>query len=1068
MAGGVRPSRASRRLSFPQERLLLLDRLMPGMPAYNVPTLVRVRAHLDEDRLRAAAELIVERHEILRTRFVLRDGELLSEVADDATVELQVLDLDDMSPAERTQTALDELGVLAARPFELSSDTLVRFALAHVDQDQDLLLVVLNHLASDHASTRILFAELEQIYGALSQETTPELSDLPAQYADFAEVQREQLTGDRLEELLAYWTRELSGAPERLELPTDHARPSVPTHGGRRLPFVLDTDLAAGVRRRAREHRATPFMFLLTAFHALMHRYSGAHDLVVGVPVSGRSEADFANLLGYFSNTLAIRGRLDGDPSFAELLERVRRSTIDAQIHGELPFEKLVEVLNPPRSRTVPPVFQVVFGFDVADAKQARLAGTELEFLEIPGWGWSRFDLSMTVRESSDGSLRGVVEFSTDLFEAATVQRLVGHYRELIAHATAEPSRPVSELGLLTSAERELMLDRWNRTGAGAESDALHDLLTAQASRREDAVAVVAGERWLSYRELDVRSNQLAHELIARGVGAGALVALCLERSPELLVAMLGILKAGAAYVPLDASYPPDRLEFMLTDSAAVLFVCDELGSGLVHPGMIPVLCIEDRDVAERISAHDGGPVNVTVDLEQPAYVIYTSGSTGTPKGVKVSHRSVVNLLAHMRREPGCTENDVVVNLTTPAFDLSVPDWYLPLSTGAKLVLVPKSATFDGVELGGWLARSGATLVQATPTTWQVLLESGWQGRSGLKIVCGGEAVPRALVEQLLPRGASVWHMYGPTETTVWSSILRIDADTRGVPLGGPIRNTSFFVLDPHGEPTPIGVPGELHIGGAGLALGYHGRAELTAEKFIIGPRGTGGQRVYRTGDLVRWRESGTLEYLGRIDDQVKLRGFRIELGEIAAVLELHSTVAAAVAVVREDRPGDRRLVAYVTPDRGGAPPVDALLTLCRQKLAPYMIPSAIVQLERFPVSPNGKLDRSALPPPERSGVSPGRPYIAPRTPVEEAIAEIWCEVLGLQRLGVEDNFFDLGGHSLLALKMLARLENSFGVGIELAAAFDLPTVAELGRAVTSELVAGVSDEELSGLLAEL
>jgi amino acid adenylation domain-containing protein len=1068
MAGGVRPSRPPRRLSFPQERLVLLDRLMPGMPAYHVPSLVRVRAHLDEALLRSAAELIVQRHEILRTRFFLRDGELLSEVADGAEVEFQVLDLNDPSPAERRQTALGELGALAARPFELGSDTLVRFALAHVDQDEDLLLVVLNHLASDHASTRILFGDLEEIYGALLKDTTPQLPDLPVQYADFAESQREQLTGDRLEELLGYWTRELGGAPGRLELPTDHARPTVPTHGGRRLPFVVNADLAAGVSRRAREHRATPFMFLLTAFQALMHRYSGADDLVVGVPVSGRRQADFAHLLGYFSNTLAIRGRLDGDPTFAELLERVRRSTIGAQVHGELPFEKLVEVLNPPRSQAVPPVFQVVFGFDVAEARQARLAGTELEFLEIPGWGWSRFDLSMTVRETSDGLLRGVVEFSTDLFEEATVERLVGHYRELIASATAEPSRPVSELGLLTSAERELMLDRWNRTDGATASDALHDLVTAQASRQEDAVAVAAGERWLSYHELDFRSNQLARELIARGVGAGALVAICLERSPELLVAMLGILKTGAAYVPLDASYPPDRLEFMLRDSAAVLFVCDEPGSGLVRPGTIPMLCIEGRDAEERISGHDGSSVNVTVDLEQPAYVIYTSGSTGTPKGVKVSHRSVVNLLAHMRQEPGCTENDVVVNLTTPAFDLSVPDWYLPLTTGAKLVLAPRSATFDGVELGGWLARSGATLVQATPTTWQVLLESGWQGRSGLKIVCGGEAVPRALVEQLLPRSAAVWHMYGPTETTVWSSTLRLDADAGGVPLGGPIRNTSFFVLDPHGQPTPIGVPGELHIGGDGLALGYHGRPDLTAEKFIVGPPATGGRRLYRTGDLVRWRESGTLEYLGRIDEQVKLRGFRIELGEIAAVLELHPTVVAAVAVVREDRPGDRRLVAYVVR-HGGAPlPADALLTVCRQKLAPYMVPSAIVELERFPVNPNGKLDRSALPAPEGSGASPERPYVAPRTPVEEAIAEIWCEVLGVQRLGVEDNFFDLGGHSLLALKMLARLQNSFGVEIELAAAFDLPTVAELGRAVTAELVAGVSDEELSGLLTEL
>ncbi len=486
----------------------------------------------------------------------------------------------------------------------------------------------------------------------------------------------------------------------------------------------------------------------------------------------------------------------------------------------------------------------------------------------------------------------------------------------------------------------------------------------------------------------------------------------------------------------------------------------------MVDPRGATVICV-DRD-RPQIDAQSGDPVAVASDPEQRAYVIYTSGSTGQPKGVEVTHRSVANLMAHMRHAPGLSPEDVVANLTTPAFDLSVPDWYLPLTTGARLVIIPREATLDGVDLADWLTRSGATFVQATPTTWQLLVDAGWRGSASLKIVCGGEALPRALAEELRLRGASLWHMYGPTETTVWSSVLELGSGQGPIPLGGPIANTSFFVLDGSGEPVPIGVPGELHIGGEGLALGYHDRVELTAEKFIPDPfSGDEGSRLYRTGDLLRWRENGTLEFHGRIDQQVKVRGFRIELGEVEAVLDSHQDVSAAAVIVREDRPGDQRIVAYLTPAGDQEPDAEELRRLAKTKLPPFMVPSAFVTLDSFPTTANGKLDRAALPAPDGGRPSLVRSYVAPSGPVEEALAEVWGEVLGLERVGVKDDFFDLGGHSLLAVRMLARVHDTLGIDLYLGQLFAQPTIAELAAEVTVALLGDASDDELAELLAD-
>jgi amino acid adenylation domain-containing protein len=1053
-------------LSSPQERLFLLDRMMPGLAAYNVPTLVRVPTTLDAERLRAALNAILARHEILRTSIRLIDGVPVQEVASSAEVELTVTDLRSHPAPERDEEAQRILGEIACRSFDLAGDVLLRVALVHVEDDEDLLLVVFHHLASDHASSSLLFTELDQLYTSLGDGSEPSLAELPIQYGDYARWQRARLEGDHLDELVEYWSERLAGAPARLELPADRPRPSVQSHSGKLCEFELTPAEAAPLRDLARSHGASLFMVLLAAFKALVHRHTGVEDMVIGSPVSGREHEETASLLGYFSNTLALRTDLAGDPTFAELLERVKATTVEARAHQELPFEKLVEVLNPERNQSHTPIFQVLLGFDIApDAP--TLADSTLEQLPVPGWQWSRFDLSIILREREDGSLHAQLEYATDLFDASTIERLIGHYRTVLAAVGRGPEQRLSELPILTSAERALMLVDWNATARDYDRRCLHEQFAAQAARRPDAIAIQTEHERITYGELARRSNQLARELVELGVHEGSLVAICLERSAELLVAMLGTLSAGAAYVPIEPTYPPQRQERIVADADAPVLITQERYLGTIDTPGASVLCV-DRDRA-RLDARADGPLELAVDPDALAYVIYTSGSTGEPKGVEIRHRSVANLMAEMRERPGLGEEDVLANLTTPAFDLSVPDWYLPLTTGARLAIVPREATLDGVDLADWLARTGATIVQATPTTWQMLVDAGWKGSEQLTIVCGGEALPRALAEELLTRGSSLWHMYGPTETTVWSSIAELEPGEGAPPLGGPIANTRLYVLDAARQPVPIGVPGELYIGGDGVARGYHNRPELTGEKFVEDPFAFGSAgRLYRTGDLVRWREAGTLEFLGRIDHQVKLRGFRIELEEIEAVLGAHADVGAAVVTVREDSPGDRRLVAYVVAANGHAPEEEQLRRLAKSNLPPFMVPATFVTLDALPVTPNGKLDRVALPAPDGARPDLARSYAPPESPAQESLATIWCEVLHVERVGIDDDFFDLGGHSMLAVKMLARVRDTLGLELDLGQVFERPTIRELAGSLTGQLLGEVSDSELDDLLAGL
>jgi amino acid adenylation domain-containing protein len=802
----------------------------------------------------------------------------------------------------------------------------------------------------------------------------------------------------------------------------------------------------------------TPFMLLLAAFQSLLHRYTGADDIVVGTPLAGRTRREVEPLIGFFVNTLVLRTGLAGDPSFAELLGRVRETALGAFAHQDLPFERLVAELRPERHLAHSPVFQVMFTLQNAPAPRLDLPGLDLSPVESPARA-ARFDWSLSLTAAEAG-IGGYLEYNTDLFDPATIRRALGHLATLLGGAAADPSRRLSELPLLPAAERRQILAEWNATAEPAWEGPVDALFAAQAARTPEAVAVICRGEPLTYGELGARADRLASRLRALGVGPETPVALAMERSLEMVVGLLGIWKAGGAYLPLDPAYPRERLAYMLEDSGAPVLVThgaegDPLAGDFARGGWTgEVVCLGPGGGLPGPSEE---PVVAGTGPDHLAYILYTSGSTGRPKGVQVTHRALANFLGSMRREPGLSSGDVLVAVTSLSFDIAGLELWLPLAAGARVVLATRPETADGLLLRALVEEWGGTVLQGTPATWRLLIEAGWRGGAGFKALCGGEAFPPALAAELGERAGSIWNLYGPTETTIWSAVAEVRDLAAGapVPVGRPIDATRIHLLGrlgPHGEPVPAGVAGELLIGGAGLARGYLARPDLTAEKFVPDPFAAApGERLYRTGDLARYRPDGRLECLGRLDAQVKVRGFRIELGEIEAVLALHPAVAQAAVAARGE--GEARgLVAYVVP-RSADQPLDAgeLRAALRRSLPDYMVPAIVMELAALPLTPNGKVDRRALPAPERSRPAAG--YAPPRTPAEEILAGVWERVLGLAgegadetaRVGIHDNFFDLGGHSVLAIQIVARAREA-GLLLTPIQIFQRPTIAELAE----------------------
>ncbi|AUX27628.1 hypothetical protein SOCEGT47_082240 [Sorangium cellulosum] len=1046
-AGGAAPgpvrtgARTRFPLSFAQQRLWFLYRYAPDSPAYNLHAAVRFRGALDGAALEGALSRLAERHDILRTRFDEDAGDAYQEVLPAAAVSVALTDLSSMDPAARERELAERCAQAAHAPFVLERGHLLRAVLHRLSAEEHVLLLVTHHIASDHWTWGVLIRELGALYDALVAGRAPELPELPVRYGDYAVWQRGQWTQERLQRELGYWEERLRGAPGLLELPLDAPRPATQTYRGARTSLTLPRALCESLKALCQREGVTLFMALLAAYQTLLCRYTRRPDVVVGSPVAGRTAREIEPLAGMFVNDLALRADLSDNPTFLELLQRTRRDTLDALAHAELPFALLVEALKPERSPSHPPLFQTMLILQSAAAELPAFTGLTAEPVEVPV-RTSKVDWTIEAWDRPQG-IRLDLEYNTDLFRRETADRLLRSYEALLRASVARPEAAVLDLPIVPEDDAR-RLEQWNRTERPFPVDArVHELFERQAQRGPERVALVFAGQEITYGALDRAATRLARRLRAEGVGPGVPVAVCLERSPGLVVALLAILKAGGAYVPLDPALPGERIAFILSDLGSAVLLTERALRLEIAGAPRRVLLLEDLEAQ---TDPDEAPPVAPASSRDLAYILYTSGSTGRPKGVEVEHRSVVTFLWAMKDRPGLDADDVLLSVTTASFDIFVLELFLPLSVGARTVLLSAAEARDGAALVGALERSGATVMQATPSTWRLLLAAGWTGSPRLRALAGGEALPRDLAGPLRARVGALWNMYGPTETTVWSAVARIDDPAR-ITLGTPIANTRVYILDDRRNRLPIGVAGELVIGGAGVARGYHDRPELTRERFLPDPfSDEPGARMYRTGDLARITHDGLIEYLGRLDHQVKIRGYRVELGEIEVTVARHPGVAECVCAARRDAVGEGVLVAYYVPAAEGATP-DALRAHARASLPEYMVPAHFVALPRLPQTPNGKIDRNALPDPGDQGRAAGRDREPPSTDAERLVAAVWEELLG-RAPSRTDRFFDLGGHSLLAMRVVSRLRERAGLEVPLRWLFDRPALADLAEAI--------------------
>ncbi|MFH8759307.1 amino acid adenylation domain-containing protein [Streptomyces atroolivaceus] len=1045
-------------LSFAQQRLWVLDRLSPGTTTYLMTAALRLRGPLDDRALRGALDALVARHEVLRTRYPVIDGEPSQVVDPPAPVELTETDLTGLDPADRARR-LAALGTSERQPVDLAAGPVLRAVLARCAAEEHMLFVTVHHIAADGRSQDLLVRELAEQYRRLSGEGSPPPVPPALQYPDFAVWQRERLTEERMEDGLGYWRKRLSGlAP--LELPTDRPRPTVREESGAVAPFTVPVEVATALTRLAHEHGATPFMACLAAFQVLLSRYTGSSDIAVGTPVSGRDRPETQEMLGLFLNTLVLRTDLSGDPGFAEVLTRLREGALDDYGHQEVPFERLVNALAPERDPSRTPLFATMFLWEGAGGQAAARAedsseGTLSMDPAAVGESTAKFDLTLSLTERPDGSLSGGLNYATALFDPATAERMAGHFTRLLAAAVAEPDAPVTGLELMSGTELKQVLHDWNDTSTRYPGRTLHGLVETQAAATPDAVAVTDEAGELSYAELDRRADAVAAALRVLGAGPGTVTGVCLDRSRGLLVALLGVLKAGSAYLPLEPELPAERRQYMLADSGArVLLTGTDAGPAGDSPAAVTVLPLgRDGLLPGSPPSREDTRTAAAPGPGDAAYVIYTSGSTGRPKGVLVEHRAIVNRLHWMQQEFGLDASDRVLQKTPMGFDVSVWEFFWPVATGATLVMARPGGHRDPDYLARVIAEESITTLHFVPSMLRAYLSGpGTPLPCVRRIVCSGEALPGDLVTASAERlGVTPHNLYGPTEAAVDVTSTRCVPGQR-VTIGKPIANTRTYIVDAALRPVPVGVPGELLLGGVQLARGYLGRPALTAGSFVPDPfGGTPGGRLYRTGDLARYLPDGSIDYLGRLDHQVKIRGQRIEPGEIEAVLHEHPAVATAAVAVH-----DQRLVAYLTggPGRVAAPDTDGIRTWLRERLPDAMVPGDWMVLDTLPLTANGKTDRKALPAPDRSRDSRAGEYTAPRTPAERAIAEELAAALDLDQVGVHDRFFDLGGDSIRAIRAVGALQGR-GLTLSVQHLFTHPTAAGLATVATEAAEGG-------------
>lgn len=1045
-------------VSFAQQRLWFLDELEPGNPSYNLPRVIRIQGPLNVSALAGAIKALVSRHEGLRTVFRSLEGEPKQLVLPGMQVDLPILDLSHLPPDARKQEALRLAGEEGRRPFDLTTGPLLRGTVIRLGSQEHILVLVMHHIITDGWSMSVFFRELAEFYRASVDTRAPELPKLDATYADFAQWQREIVSGEVLTGLMGYWKKELQGTELILDLSTDHPRPLVHTGRGAREHFLIDKETAEKLKGLSQSQGATLFMILLAAFQTLLWRYTANDAFLVGTPVAGRSEVELEGLIGLFVNTLILRADFSNDPTFRELLKRIRLIALGAYAHQDAPFEKLVEELNPERTLSRTPLFQVMLVLQNAPKQKLELEDLVLEELEFES-GIAMFDLTLEVVELE--GLHCTFEYSSDLFDRSTIRRLVGHLKALIDGFIQHPDTRVSALPLLTEQERQQILVDWNDTSAPYPNDlCIHTGFEQQAARTPEAVAFLYHDDQLTYRRLNESANRLAHYLIRQGVTPGSLVGISVERSLEMAIGLLGILKAGAAYVPLDPSLPGARLAVVLQDSRVSTIVTQRAIKDSLLGKEARLLFLD----ADKAAIDEQSPMNPSVPLssENLAYVIYTSGSTGTPKGVEGPHRASMNRFAWMWKTYPFGSGETCCQKTALSFVDSIWEIFGPLLRGVRNVIVPEQVLLESEQFVQLLAKYEVSRIVLVPSLLRVLLDECSDLAARLPNLTLWSASGEVLATDLawrfitnLPQ-ATLLNIYGSSEVAAdvtWHEAReRVTASC--VPIGRPISNTQIYILDRNLRPVPVGVRGEIHVGGDCLARGYWNRPEATAERFISTPFGGTSTRLYKTGDLGRFLPDGAVEYLGRADNQIKIRGFRIELGEIESVLRSHPSVREAAVIVQGEQ---QKLVVYVVAADGEAPTPSELRRFIRSKLPEYMTPSTYVTLEALPVLPSGKLNRNALPSAEFVRPISDRAYAAPRNEIEETLARIWGEVLKLdQPVGIEDNFFELGGHSLLAVQVISRIRRVFDVEVSIMAIFEQLAIAGLAEEVVKAKAAGL------------
>ncbi len=1056
--------------SFAQARLWFLHQLEPESTAYNVDMALRLFGALRVDALEAACVALVRRHEILRTTFAQEGSDPLQVVHQPPAVfPVEVVDLTAASPSEREQQVRALIHDVGHRGFDLATGPLLRLSVAQLGSEEHVLIASMHHIVSDGWSLGVFIRELGALYRAAVSVGAPErdaevlialagLEPLPIQYGDFSQWQRDWLSGDEMARQESFWRGQLGGMLPTLELPADHPRPPIQGYAAATYRFELPEDVSIALTALGRREGATLYMTLLAAYGAFLQHYTGDEDFVVGSPIAGRTRTETEGLIGMFVNTLALRVDVSGQPSFREVLRRVRDMLIDAYAHQDLPFERLVHMLQPVRDRRRSPLFQTMMDLQNArevgftsfgDLRAARVAAPQTT---------AKFDVQLSFSETPRG-LRGLLIYATDLFDEGTIARMAEHFGVLASAIVADPDAPINRLSLLTPQARVHVLSDWNATAMEYPRDkTVADLVREQIASTPQAIAVEFEGATLTYAELDVRADRLATYLRARGVGPEVMVAVYLDRSFDLPIALLAIHRAGGAYVPLDPSYPRDRLEFMLSDSGARILVTQEsLRHVLPSADALTVSLDGERDA---IASADATPLPRASGPDSLAYVIYTSGSTGRPKGVLIQQGSLVNFLVGFNKNIPLGPGSTWVAITPLSFDISGLELFLPLITGARIVIAPRETSIDPDALAALVDKSAATHLQATPSTWRMLVEHGWRGRESLIAMCGGEALTPTLTEALLQRTAQLWNLYGPTESTVWATMYRatevdVARSTSGaLPIGKPMGNVRTYVLDAAGQPTPPAIAGELFVGGDGVVRGYHNRDELTAVRFVPDPfSDRAAALMYRSGDRARWRADGVLEFLGRLDFQVKIRGHRIEPGEVESCLAAVPGIAQAAVVARPDATGAMRLLGYYVPQSGAAVTAKSVRAVLREMLTEHMVPSVFTEMDALPLSPNGKIDRKSLPEPQ-DAVAMDRAYVPPRTTLEHELVQIWERLFPGRQVSITDDFFEIGGHSLLAVHMLAEVANVRGRRVPLAWLFETSTVETLAARLGAEVQA--------------